>query len=62
MKYPASPDHIKVFDNFVEPDDLRVLDRLCRNATENWYGQKVKKDSIIEELNFIRQEIINKYF
>jgi hypothetical protein len=42
MKYPASPDHIKVFDNFIEPDDLKVLDRLCRNATafDDWYGQK----------------------
>lgn len=28
---PASPERIKVIDNFVEPEDLQILDDLCRN-------------------------------
>lgn len=41
MTYPANPDHIKVFDNFVDKDDIKALDRLCRNpGDDEWYGQK----------------------
>lgn len=44
MKLPASPSHIRVFDGFVEPDDLAVLDNLCRNHSNNgeelWWSQK----------------------
>ena len=43
-------------------NDVNYWYTLKYSSKENWYSQKVQKESIIEELNFIRQEIINKYF
>jgi len=30
----ASPEHIKVINNFVEPEDLKILDELCRSSVD----------------------------
>ena len=43
-------------------DDVNYWYTLTYRSKEKWYGQKVQKDSIIEELNFIRHEIIKKKF
>ena len=43
-------------------NDVNFWYTLKYSSKENWRSQKVQKESIIEELNFIRQEIINKYF
>ena len=40
MNTPANPNHIKVIDNFIEPEDLIVLDDLCRNNKDNWWNEK----------------------
>lgn len=40
MKTPANPNHIKVFDNFIEPEDLKVLDDLCRSGANGWWHEK----------------------
>jgi len=41
MSTPANPNHIKIIDNFIEPEDLAVLDSLCRNNAGNvWWSEK----------------------
>ena len=41
MSTPASPSHIRVFNDFIEPEDLAVLDDLCRNKSDDkWWNEK----------------------
>jgi hypothetical protein len=38
---PSSPDRIRIIENFVEPEDLAVLDDLCRNPSgQQWWENK----------------------
>jgi hypothetical protein len=57
MQTTASPEHIRVFDNFVEPEDLAILDALCRESVnysddhgeyDKWWYHKLPSNEYVK--------------
>jgi hypothetical protein len=36
----CNPSNIRIFNNFVDKEDLKVIDSLCRNSNEQWWHNK----------------------
>lgn len=55
---------IRIFENFVEKEDLKILDNLCRNAKENdnkWWAEKCPSPEYVEHASGAYKELCKEY-
>ena len=55
---------IRIFENFVEKEDLKILDNLCRNAKESddkWWAEKCPSPEYVEHASGAYRELCKEY-
>jgi hypothetical protein len=57
----AHPRYITIIDNFIEKDDLQILDELCRYNKDSWWYEKIPCMDFIEHTSGEYRELCMKY-